>query len=170
MVLSSNNTHLRCEPCNNLLRQCVCKFPKKDVFSRDLTSANSPTKLTSLDHQQLISRCRNMAEYIGTLRKTSSRLQSCLSKEKKKENLIELPKNVKLTASNLTPLIDLALTKDYPKKESVLHALLCDTVTSLLKAESKRPPIQSLTRRHIPKVIMRFHPVVLKWCVELANR
>ena len=169
VVLPSSNTQLRCEPCNNLLRQCIRKLPKKDVFSRDLTSAHSPTKLTSLDHQQLISRCRNMAEYIGTLRKINSRLHSCLSKEKKKENLMELPKNVNLTASNLTSLIDLALTKDYLKKESVLHALLCDTVTSLLKAESEKTTNTECNKKTHPKG-MRFHPVVLKWCVELANR
>lgn len=121
VVLSSNNTQLRCERCNNLLRQCIRKVPKNNVFSFDLTSAHSPTKLTSLDHQQLISRCRNMAEYIGTLGKTNNRLHSCLSKEKKKENLMELPKNVNLTAGNLMSLIELALTKDYLKKESVLH-------------------------------------------------
>ena len=92
-----------------------------------------------------------MAEYIGTLRKTSSRLQSCLSKEKTKEILIELPKNVKLTASNLTSLIDLALTKDYPKKESVLQALLCDTVTSLLKAESEKTTNTESNKKTHPK-------------------
>lgn len=102
-----------------------------------------------------------MAEYIGTLRKTNSRLHSCLSKEKKKENLMELPKNVNLTASNLTSLIDLALTKDYLKKESVLHALLCDTVTSLLKAESEKTTNTECNKKTHPKG-MRFHPVVLK--------
>ena len=97
-----------------------------------------------------------MAEYIGTLRKTNSRLHSCLSKEKKKGNL---------TSS----LIDLALTKDYLKKESVLHALLCDTVTSLLKAESEKTTNTESNKKTHPKGV-RFHPVVLKWCMELANR
>lgn len=81
---------------------------------------------------------------------------------------MELPKNVNLTASNLTSLIDLALTKDYLKKESVLHALLCDTVTSLLKAESEKTTNTESNKKTHPKG-MRFHPVVLKWCVELAN-
>lgn len=89
-----------------------------------------------------------MAEYIGPLRKTNSRLHSCLSKEKKKGNL---------TSS----LIDLALTKDYLKKESVLHALLCDTVTSLLKAESEKTTNTESNKKTHPKG-MRFHPVVLK--------
>lgn len=113
-----------------------------------------------------------MAEYIGTLCKTNSRLHSCLSKEKKKENLMELPKNVNSIASNLTSLIDLALTKDYLKirrSQSALHALLCDTVTSLLKAESEKTTNRESKKKTHPKG-MRFHPVVLKWCVELANR
>ena len=98
-----------------------------------------------------------MAEYIKNLRKTNSRLQKHLNQEKRNVNLIQLPK-----------LIELALSKQCLNKNSVLYALLCDTVTSLLKAESERVNSQS-SKQSRPKG-MRFHPVILKWCVELANK
>ena len=66
--------------------------------------------------------------------------------------------NVNLTASNLTSLTDLALTKDYLKKESVLHALLCDTVTSL-KAESQKTTNTESKKKTHPKG-MHFRPAV----------
>ena len=121
-----------------------------------------------MDHQQLISRCQKMAEYIKNLRKTNSRLQKHLNQENRNVNLIQLPKNVNLTALNLTSLIELALSKQCLNKDSVLYALLCDTVTSLLKAESERVNSQSSKQSH-PKGML-FHPVILKWCVELANK
>ena len=109
-----------------------------------------------------------MAEHIKNLRKTNSTLQKHLNQEKRNVNLIQLPKNVNLTALNLTSLIELALSKQCLNKDSVLYALLCDTVTSLLKAESERVNSQS-SKQSRPKG-MRFHPVILKWFVELANK
>ena len=147
------------------------QLPPTAVFNHketNLTSPHSSVKLEYLDHQQLISRCQKMAEYIKNLRKTNSRLQKHLNQENRNVNLIQLPKNVNLTALNLTSLIELALSKQCLNKDSVLYALLCDTVTSLLKAESERVNSQSSKQSH-PKGML-FHPVILKWCVELANK
>ena len=171
LPISSKDMQLRCEPCRQLLRQCVRKLPPTVVFNHketNLTSPHSTAKLKYLDHQQLLSWCQKMAEYIKNLRKTNSRLQKHLNQEKRNVNLIQLPKNVNLTALNLTSLIELALSKQCLKKDSVLYALLCDTVTSLLKAESERVYSQS-SKQSRPKG-MRFHPVILKWFVELANK
>ena len=64
--------------------------------------------------------------------------------------------------------MEIALSKQCLDENSVLYALLCDTVTSLIKSEMEKKNSQAGKRSH-PKG-MRFHPVVLKWCVELANR
>ena len=63
--------------------------------------------------------------------------------------------------------MELALSKQCLDENSVLYALLCDTVTSLIKSEMEKN--SETGKRSHPKG-MRFHPVVLKWCAELANR
>ena len=90
-----------------------------------------------------------------------------LNQAKRKENLIPVPENVNLTALKLSSLVDIALSKQCLDENSVLYALLCDTVTSLIKSEMEKN--SKAGKRSHPKG-MRFHPVVLKWCVELANR
>lgn len=167
-VLSASltrNTQVRCEPCKQLLRQCIRKLSHTNNL---YPSLHSTTKLASLDQQQLTFRCQKMAEYIKQLRKTNSRLQMRLNQEKRKENLIQLPKNVNLTALKLGSLVEIALSKQCLDENSVLYALLCDTVTSLIKSETEKKNSEAAQKGH-PKG-MRFHPVVLKWCVELANR
>jgi len=160
----TRNTQVRCEPCKQLLRQCVRKLPHRSSIHPSL---HSTTKLASMDHQQLTFRCQKMAEYIRQLRKTNSRLQMRLNQEKRKENLIPVPENVNLTALKLSSLVDIALSKQCLDENSVLYALLCDTVSSLIKSEMEKN--SKAGKRSHPKG-MRFHPVVLKWCVELANR
>lgn len=160
----TRNTQVRCEPCKQLLRQCVRNLPHRSSIHPSL---HSTTKLASMDQQQLTFRCQKMAEYIRQLRKTNSRLQMRLNQEKRKENLIPVPENVNLTALKLSSLVDIALSKQCLDENSVLYALLCDTVTSLIKSEMEKN--SKAGKRSHPKG-MRFHPVVLKWCVELANR
>ena len=58
-----------------------------------------------------------------------------LNHEKRKENLIPVPENVNLTTLKLSSLVDIALSKQSLDENSVLYALLCDTVTSLIKSE-----------------------------------
>ena len=58
-----------------------------------------------------------------------------LNHEKRKENLIPVPENVNLTTLKLSSLVDIALSKQSLDENSVLSALLCDTVTSLIKSE-----------------------------------
>ena len=162
----TRNTQVRCEPCKQLLRHCVRNL--SHTCRNNLhPSLHSTTKLASLDQQQLTLRCQKMAEYIRQLKKTNSRLQMRLNQEKSEENLIQLPKNVNLTALKLSSLVELALSKQCLDENSVLYALLCDTVTSLIKSEMEKN--SETGKRSHPKG-MRFHPVVLKWCVELANR
>ena len=55
-----------------------------------------------------------------------------LNEEKRKENLIPVPENVNLTALKLSSLVDIALSKQCLDENSVLYALLCDSVTSLI--------------------------------------
>ena len=160
----TRNTQVRCEPCKQLLRHCVRNLSHRNNLHPSL---HSTTKLASLDQQQLTFRCQKMAEYIRQLKKTNSRLQMRLNQEKSEENLIQLPKNVNLTALKLSFLVELALSKQCLDENSVLYALLCDTVTSLIKSEMEKN--SETGKRSHPKG-MRFHPVVLKWCVELANR
>jgi len=47
-----------------------------------------------------------------------------LNQEKKKENLIQLPKNVNLRALKLSSLVEIALSKQFLDEKSVLYALL----------------------------------------------
>ena len=119
LPISSKDMQLRCEPCRQLLRQCVRKLPPTVVFNHketNLTSPHSTAKLEYLDHQQLLSWYQKMPEYIKNLRKTNSRLQKHLNQEKRNVNLIQLPKNVNLTALNLTSLIQLELSKQCLKQ------------------------------------------------------
>ena len=109
-----------------------------------------------------------MAEYIKQLRKANNKLQMLVNQEKRKENLIQLPKNVNLTALKLSSLVEIALSKQCLDENLVLYALLYDTVTALIKSETERKNFEAGKKSH-PNG-MRFHPVVLKWCVELANR
>ena len=97
------------------------KLPHKVAFNHkdaNLTSPHSTTKLAYLDHDELICRCQKMAEDIKDLRKSNSRLNRRLKQETSKANLLQLPKNVEPTASNLTSLIDLALSKQYLNTDS----------------------------------------------------
>jgi len=96
-----------------------------------------------------------MAEYIKQLRKTNSRLQMRLNQEKRKENLIQLPKNVNLTALKLGSLVEIALSKQCLDENSVLYALLCDTVNSLIKSETEKKNSEAVARK-----------VTLKECVS----
>ena len=69
-----------------------------------------------------------------------------LNEKKRKENLVDLPSNVKLTALGLSSLVKLAISKEYLNKDSVLYALLSDIVTSLIKAELRKRFINLLTK------------------------
>lgn len=154
-VLSASltrNTQVRCEPCKQLLRQCIRKLSHTNNL---YPSLHSTTKLASLDQQQLTFRCQKMAEYIKQLRKTNSRLQMRLNQEKRKENLIQLPKNVNLTALKLGSLVEIALSKQCLDENSVLYALLCDTVNSLIKSETEKKNSEAVARK-----------VTLKECVS----
>ena len=66
-------------------------------------------------------------------------------------------------------MIDLAFSQNLLQENSVLYALLCDTLTSLIKAEAECKDPTKLGKKMQPKG-MRFHPVVLKWCAELARK
>ena len=66
-----------------------------------------------------------------------------LNQEKRKENLIPLPENVNLTALKLSHLVEIALSKQCLDENSVLYALLCDTVTSLIKSEMEKKNSQA---------------------------
>ena len=174
LPVSSKDTHssqARCEPCKQLLRKCIRHLPSVSVFhpsAISMTSPHSTTNLGCLDQQLLMSRCQKMAEYIANLKKSNNRLQKRLNQEKRTENLIEMPRNVNLTALQLSQLVELAMSKQFLNKDSVLHALLCDTVVSLIKSEEEHKKSTSKDKSHAKG--MRFHPVVLKWCVELANK
>lgn len=82
---------------------------------------------------------------------------------------MKLPENLFLTSGKLGSLIELALSKNLLNENSVLYALLCDTVTSLIKAEVESKKSGELGKKNRPQG-MRFHPVVLKWCAELAGK
>lgn len=167
----SSSGQARCEPCKQLLRKCIRYLPPAFVSQPPVVSMTSPhskANIGCLDHEHLISRCQKMADYIANITKSNNRMQKRLSQEKRSENLIDLPKNVNLTSLTLSQLVELALSKQCLNKDSVLHALLCDTVVSLMKSEKEQQKSPSKNRSHAKG--MRFHPVVLKWCVELANK
>ena len=65
--------------------------------------------------------------------------------------------------------MELALSKNLLQENSVLYALLCDTVTSLIKAEVERKKSGESGKKMHPKG-MHFHPVVVRWCAELAGK
>lgn len=81
-----------------------------------------------------------------------------------------MPENVFLTSGKLGLLIDLAFSQNLLQENFVLYALLCDTLTSLIKAEAEcKDPTKLLGKKTQPKG-MHFHPVVLKRCAELARK
>ena len=177
IVLPKSDRHvhvrqLRCEPCKLLLRNCIRKLPRA-LVNRNLederTSPHSFTPLTSLGNEELLRRCRRMGEYIVKLKQSRNRLLKLYENATKKENLMELPENVSLTSGKLGTLMELALSKNLLQENSVLYALLCDTVTSLMKAEVEGKKSGESKKKMHPKG-MRFHPVVLKWCAELAGK
>jgi len=163
---------LRCEPCKLLLRNCIRKLPRASV-KPDLgdarTSPHSFTPMTSLQNEELLRRCRRMSEYIVKLKRSHSMLLKLYEHETKKENLMKMPDNVFLTSGKLSTLIELALSKNLLQENSVLYALLCDTLTSLMKAEAEGKDPTEPGKKMYPKG-MRFHPIVLKWCAELAGK
>ena len=178
LLQASKTTQIRCDSCQQLLRHCVRKMHAYHTTvcnssTNDSMSPRSTTRMSSLDHKQLLFRCRKMAEYVERLKKSNSRIQMRLNEEKRKGNLVDpvdLPCNVKLTALGLGSLVELAISKEYLSKESFfIYALLCNTVTSLIKAETAEKEIHQSVNKVHPKG-MRFHPVILKWCVELANK
>lgn len=163
---------LRCEPCKRLLYNCVRKLPRtfvKPNLDTERISPHSFTPLTSLGDEELLRRCQRMGEYIKKLKKTHNRLLKMYENETKRENLMKMPENVFLTSGKLGSLIELALSKNLLNENSVLYALLCDTVTSLIKAEVESKKSGELGKKNRPQG-MRFHPVVLKWCAELAGK
>ena len=162
----------RCEPCSQLLRKCIRKLPcvfVKPNLNDGRTDQNSKTPMTSLQPEELLQRCRRMGEYIHKLKKSQSLLLKQYEHESKRENLIKMPENVFLTSGKLGSLIDLAFSQNLLQENSVLYALLCDTLTSLIKAEAECKDPTKLGKKMQPKG-MRFHPVVLKWCAELARK
>lgn len=162
----------RCEPCSQLLRKCIRKLPRvfvKPNLNDGRTDPNSKTPMTSLQPEELLQRCRRMGEYIHKLKKSQSLLLKQYEHESKRENLIKMPENVFLTSGKLGSLIDLAFSQNLLQENSVLYALLCDTLTSLIKAEAECKDPTKLGKKMQPKG-MRFHPVVLKWCAELARK
>ena len=162
----------RCEPCKRLLRHCIRKLPRvfvKHDLEEERTSPNSKTPLTTLGNEELLRRCKRMREIIVKLKRSNNKLSKLYEQEMKKENLITMPENVLLTSGKLGSLMDVALSKNILQENSVLYALLCDTVSSLIKAESEHNNTSTQGKKRRPKG-MRFNPIVLKWCVNLAGK
>ena len=64
---------------------------------------------------------------------------------KKEKQKVEAPKNYNPTSSDLAKLIDIALKNQWLTENSVLYALLTDTLTSLKRQEEEFPRHRKLT-------------------------
>ena len=84
---------------------------------------------------------------------------------REKQKKVEAPKNYSPTSFELVKLMDIALQNQWLTENSVLYALLTDTLTSLKRQEEEflrhENPTKGNKKPH-PKG-MRYHPLVIKW-------
>lgn len=88
--------------------------------------------------------------------------------QKEKQKNIVAPKNYNPSSSDLAQLPDIAVKEEWLSENSVLYALLMDTLKSLKMQEEQYERTKNKQKPH-PKG-MRFNPLVIKWSCKIANK
>ena len=92
--------------------------------------------------------------------------------QKEKQKNIKAPQNFNPKSSDLAKLMDIAIENQWLAENSVLYALLTDTLTSLKKREeefAKHGKLTKTKRKPHPKG-MRYNPLVIKWSCMIASK
>lgn len=107
---------------------------------------------------------------VAQSQKKAKRYYSLYLKEKQKN--VKAPKNFQPKSSDLAKLMDIAIENHWLVENSVLYALLTDTLTSLKKQEEEFAKQGKLTKnkqKPHPKG-MRYNPLVIKWSCMIASK
>ena len=154
----------RCHKCQDILRSCFRwkTNPSSESFESK-TAYDSHTKLSTLSRAELIARAKNLHKVVAQSQKKAKRYYSLYLKEKQKN--VKAPKNFQPKSSDLAKLMDIAIENHWLVENSVLYALLTDTLTSLKKQEEEFAKQGKLTKnkqKPNPKG-MRYKPLVIKY-------
>ena len=107
---------------------------------------------------------------VAQSQKKAKQYYSLYLKEKQKN--VKAPKNFQPKSSDLAKLMDIAIENHWLVENSVLYALLTDTLTSLKKQEEEFAKQGKLTKnkqKPHPKG-MRYNPLVIKWSCMIASK
>ena len=165
------HSETRCNKCQDVLRSCFRwkTKPSSESFESK-TAYDSHTKLSTLSRAELIARAKNLHKVVAQSQKKAKRYYSLYLKEKQKN--VKAPKNFQPKSSDLAKLMDIAIENHWLVENSVLYALLTDTLTSLKKQEEEFAKQGKLTKnkqKPHPKG-MRYNPLVIKWSCMIASK
>ena len=163
------NRKMRCQECQSILRSYVCfqKHPSPESLQTK-TAHDSHANLSNLSHAELIVRARNLHKMVAQTQRKAKRYYTSYQKEKQKK----LKRQKITTLHLLTKLMDIALKNQWFTENSVLYALLSDTLTSLKRQEEEFSRHGKLTKKKQklhPKG-MRYNPIVIKWSCMIASK
>ena len=153
----------------------VSQVLKKTPFSReytiqDKTARDSHVNLSKLSRAELITRAKNLHKVVAQNQRKARRYYFLYQREKQKK--VEAPQNYNPTSSGLGQLITIASQNQWLTENSVLYALLTDTLTSLKRQEEEFLWHANLTKSNQklhPKG-MRYNPLVIKWSCLIASK
>ena len=98
------------------------------------TAHDSHVNLSRLSRAELITRAKNLHKMVAQTQRKAKRYHILYQKRKTKK--VEAPKNFNPRSSDLGKLMDIALRNQWLTENSVLDALLTDTLTSLKEARN----------------------------------
>ena len=147
-----------CSECQKLWRHRIRSRPGFKTCN-DTDSMN--TRLSSLSYEQLIQRCQLLKKRIKAEKESNRRLLKTYKALNKKSSKIPFPHNFNPTSTSLGKSVDFALEQKWLSENSVLFALIQDTVIALKKREENNGK---------PSPGMRCSPLVIKWCNNLAEQ
>ena len=164
-------SRVRCQQCQNLLRSNLRFLTKKsESSSQSKTAHNSHAKFSSLSHAELRLRANNLHKMVAQSQRKAKRYYLLYQKEKQKN--LSAPKNYNPTSSDLANLMDIAITNQWLTENSVLYALLTDTLKSLKCQEeefARHGKVTKKKQKPHPKG-MRYNPFVIKWSCMIASK
>ena len=147
-----------CSECQKLWRH---RIRGKPGIKTGNDSDSLKPRLSSLSYEQLLQRCLLLKKKVKAQKDSNRRLLRTYQALNKKSSKIPLPHNFNPTSSSLGKSVDFALENKWLSENSVLFALIQDTVIALKKKEENNGK---------PSPGMRCNPLVIKWCVDLAEK
>ena len=167
----SLHSKIRCSNCQDVLRAYLRwqTTPSSSTFESK-TAHDSRTKLSTLSRAELVARAKNLHKMVAQGQRKAKKYYSLYQKEKQKN--IKAPQNYNPKSSDLAKLMDIAIENQWLAENSVLYALLIDTLTSLKKQEAEFAKHGNLTenkQKPHPKG-MRYNPLVFKRSCMIASK